>query len=216
MTVLNSNSSESSANELSYDDCIAGDHPTSGQLVARCYSAGDRTGHCIWWLEDGKPYLILKSIEGTSDQAWPESSPFQQIVCENVGAGGKPVLLGVGMAGKAHWSATIEGDLMTEAIAMDIACRTAAVPERLGSAYWVPPAWSVTPKAENGWLLDHPDGIQIAIDSIGNTPILFEHQKLTVHPIIEPTQHQRGQTYRWRYIVRPSGSVAPPTEPSNG
>lgn len=142
------------------------------------------------------------SVEGNSEQVWPESSPFQQIVCENVGAGNKPVLLGVGMAGKAHWSATIEGDSLTEAIAMDIACRSAAVPERLGSTYWIPDTWKATLTSENSISLEHISGINVAIDSVGNTPIVFEDQKMYIRPSVDGAQHQRGKTYRWRYLVR--------------
>jgi len=144
----------------------------------------------------------MMSVEGNSEQVWPESSPFQQIVCENVGAGNKPVLLGVGMAGKAHWSATIEGDSLTEAIAMDIACRSAAVPERLGSTYWIPDTWKATLTSENSLSLEDVSGIKVAIDSVGNTPIVFENQRIQIQPKIDGTRHQRGQTYRWRYLVR--------------
>ncbi len=144
----------------------------------------------------------MSSVEGNSEQAWPDSSPFQQIVCENVGAGNKPVLLGVGMAGKAHWSATIEGDSLTEAIAMDIACRSAAIPEQLGSTYWVPEAWKAVLISENSLTLEHSRGIKVTIDSIGNTPIVFENQRIQIRPTIDGTQHQRGKTYRWRYLVR--------------
>ncbi len=148
------------------------------------------------------PTLVLVSVEGNAEQAWPESSPLQQLVCENVGAGDKPVLLGVGMAGKAHWSATIEGDSMTEAIAMDIACRTAALPEQLGSAYWIPADWQATRISPNSFSLKHSRDIHLVVDSIGDTPIEFENQILTIRPRIDATQHQRGQTYRWRYVVR--------------
>ncbi|MDZ4848213.1 MAG: hypothetical protein SGI77_02880 [Pirellulaceae bacterium] len=212
---------------IEYADCIPNDHSSSGAFIARCYASGDRIGHCIWWLQDngsepvanaiplteslvhsaGKtPVLILASIEGNANQNWPESSPFQQIVCENVGAGGKPVLLAVGMAGKAHWSATIEGDSMTEAIAMDIACRTAAAPERLGSLYHVPTIWKATIVSNNSVLLEHPDGMSATIDSIGNAPLHFDAalRTLLIQPTIDATHHQRGQTYRWRYVLRRS------------
>ena len=202
MTDINSNHARSAERFLEYNECIKNDHSVSGSLMARCYKAGDRTGHCVWWLEDDIPTLIMMSLEGHSKQAWPESSPFQQIVCENVGAGEKPVLLGVGMAGKAHWSATIEGDSMTEAIAMDIACRTAVAPERLGSTYWIPPQWTAKLVTENSLSLEHLHGLKVVIESVGNTPIVYEGQKLQIHPKIDFANHHRGQTYRWRYLVR--------------
>ena len=106
------------------------------------------------------------------------------------------------MAGKAHWSAAIEGDSMTEAIALDIACRTAKLPERLGSAYGVPTIWNVDIQSKTKVLIEHPHGFQVEIESIGNTTVIVEDHKLLVQPSIDPTLHERGQTYRWRYIVR--------------
>jgi hypothetical protein len=106
------------------------------------------------------------------------------------------------MAGKAHWSATIEGDSMTEAIAFDMACRTAAAPLRLGSKYAIAEGWTVNAESDRTLLLQDDDGSQLAIDSIGNLPIQCEDRIVLIRPTIDPAQHQRGQTYRWRYVVR--------------
>ncbi len=45
--------------------------------------------------------VIARSIEGSSDQPWPASSPIQE-----VNKHGDYILLGVGMAGNSHWSAS--------------------------------------------------------------------------------------------------------------
>jgi hypothetical protein len=183
-------------------DCIEGLETRSGRLMASCHTVVDRTGHSVWWITDDAPRLLMTSIESDAHEAWPESSPLQQIVCESVGAGGKPVLLGVGMAGKAHWSATIEGDSLTEAIAFDMACRTAAAPLRLGSKYKIADGWIVRVESDRTLRLQDNDGNQLAIDSIGNLPIQCNDRSVLIHPIIDPAQHQRGQTYRWRYVLR--------------
>ncbi len=174
---------------------------SSGPLVARCFVTGDRTGHGIWWCEGGAE-LILSSLEGTPDQAWPCSPPFQEIVAENIAAGGRPALLGVGMAGKSHWSATIEGDGFSEAIAFDIACRTAAVPALLGSAYLIADHWTATRVSESSLSICHTDGRQVVLDTIGNCALAWSGKNVAIKPSLDATQHQRGKTYRWRYVLK--------------
>ena len=74
------------------------------------------------------------------------------------------MLLGVGMAGKAHWSATIEGDSMTEAIAFDMACRTSSLPLQLGSSYSIESSWRLVDHREHSVKLQHPDGFGIVTE----------------------------------------------------
>jgi hypothetical protein len=204
-------------------DCLP-DHQTfSGHLVARCHRWQDRVGHSLWWREASLPspetslspvkalsspgagpgeMLILQSQEGEASDPWPLSPPLQEIVAEPLAAGRRPVLLGVGMAGRSHWSATIEGDGMAEAIAMDIACRTAAAPARLGSSYRVPPAWEASLVDERSLHLQHPLGMSVLVEVIGALQLRWTAPQLTLCLPVDAENHHRGQTYRWRYVVR--------------
>jgi hypothetical protein len=190
-----------STENLSWDACLPKTETSSGPFVARCYSSNDRTGHGVWWV-DGEPHLILASLEGTPDQAWPTSPPLQEIVAETVAAGRQPSLLGVGMAGKSHWSATIEGDGFSEAIAFDIACRTAEAPALLGSAYLLAPHWKAERIADNSLLLVHENGYQAIIDTIGPCALAWAGANIAMKPLLDATTHQRGKTYRWRYVLK--------------
>jgi hypothetical protein len=106
------------------------------------------------------------------------------------------------MAGKAHWSATIEGDSMTEAIALDMACRTSSLPLQLGSAYSIESPWSLVNCQENSVTLQHQEGLRIVVEAVGELPVRWHPPILELRPVIVPDQHHRGQTYRWRYVVR--------------
>jgi hypothetical protein len=176
----------------------------SGPLVARGFALADRFGHSLWWLEEGQPKLIMISVEGTSDQAWPISPPFQELVMENIAAGGRPTLLAVGKAGKSHWSAAIEGDAFSEAIAFDIACRTVEAPPLLGSVYRVSNEWSIERLAPNALRLMHRTGLSVHMDVIGEAVLDWSEQRLAIKPPLDATVHQRGKTYRWRYVCRRS------------
>jgi hypothetical protein len=184
----------------SWDGCLPEMETSSGPLVTRCHAVGDRTGHSVWWRES-ETDMILLSLEGTSDQAWPCSPPLQEIVAENVAAGKRPALLGVGMAGKAHWSATIEGDAFTEAIAFDIACRTATVPALLGSAYLIGEAWTAS-QSDQSLILEHQDGRSVVLESIGSCGLAWSGRNVALKPLFDVDEHQRGKTYRWRYFLR--------------
>ncbi len=160
-------------------------------------------GHCLWWVdEDRGPVLVLTSVEGTSDQVWPISPPFQEIVCEPVGAGGKQVLLGVGRAGKSHWSATIEGDSMIEAIAFDIACRSSSAPEWLGSTYRIHPAWLVEETDESVIRLRFTERpVQLHLQTLGQVKLSYSDDQLAIEAAFDPANSPRGTTHRWRYIL---------------
>lgn len=83
--------------------------PTSGQLLRLEFEwSGDRWLH-RWLLvdptgESGAPLVLLSSIEGTPEQVWPPAPPLQDISRHELPSG--PAILGVGMAGIGHWSAS--------------------------------------------------------------------------------------------------------------
>jgi hypothetical protein len=84
---------------------------------------------------------LLESWEDdtvSSDEDWPASPPIQQLSLESIN--NRPTLLGVGQAGKSHWSISVEAIERAAAetdaaIRFDLACRTQATPDWLGSTY---------------------------------------------------------------------------------
>jgi len=81
--------------------------------------------------------VVLESCEGTPADAWPASSPLQSLSIEEL-TPGAPVGLLVGMAGKSHWSASIERLSGNNGWRWDIACRVNVTPDFLGSTYRLP------------------------------------------------------------------------------
>jgi hypothetical protein len=104
-----------------------GDQHLDGELlsVRLCFSE-DRFGHEIWLGDGANQIRVLRSLEGAPDEEWPASPPFQSLHVErreHAGAGRQLALL-VGMAGRSHWSASIEVDRAARQARFDIACRT--------------------------------------------------------------------------------------------
>jgi hypothetical protein len=84
--------------------------------------------------EDGSEQVtpLLASVEGTAADAWPSSPPLQSLSIEQRPEGNVALL--VGMAGRSHWSASIEALSAEGALRFDIACRTTDA-QRLASMY---------------------------------------------------------------------------------
>ena len=64
----------------------------------------DRFGHSIYFLQENQQRPLLTSVEGCATDDWPASPPLQQISAQEIG--GDPAIMGVGMAGHSHWSAS--------------------------------------------------------------------------------------------------------------
>lgn len=177
---------------------LAGLSVQSAHFEVDCYQANDRIGHRIYLGSD----LVLSSVEDFTTGDWPKSPPFQQIVSEPLGADKKPVLLGVGMSGKSHWSASIESDSLSDAIAFDMACRVAQVPAFLGSTYKLHGSWNATvAEANQAVLTDSQSGAVVYLNGIGRVEMSIVERILTIRCEIDEAMHTRGKTYRWRYAV---------------
>lgn len=94
---------------------------------------GDRWGHRIGI--DNSRFPILESLEGTADEHWPPSPALQQLHIEPRCATRQLALL-VGMAGRSHWSMSMELDAVVGRAVVDVACRVKQAGARLGSTYW--------------------------------------------------------------------------------
>jgi hypothetical protein len=82
---------------------------------------------------------ILTSREGRADEKWPPSPPLQSLHLEDR-PGGVPLSMLVGMAGRSHWSMSVEADAERGRLVFDVACRVSEQPLWLGSSYDSSPA----------------------------------------------------------------------------
>jgi hypothetical protein len=148
---------------------------------------GDRYVHIISMLDpSGQIQPLLESVEGSADDPWPPSPPLQSLSIETLPDGRSAALL-VGMAGRSHWSASIEPDRDAPALIFDVACRHPERPLSLGSRYR-----QVSAAGERVFI--HAEGADVA----GDGDILS----------IRPTAVASGAgTTRWKFTV-----IMPPTD----
>ena len=80
------------------------------------------------WKEDRFSHRILVdekevafSVEGDSSNIWPPSPPLQDLSLEDIA--GVPTIMGVGSAGRSHWSISIHWDAKQDGFLFDVACR---------------------------------------------------------------------------------------------
>lgn len=100
----------------------------------------DRFAHQLIIRSHDKPKarVLLSSLEGDSQQDWPASPPLQEIHLQEID--GRNVVMGVGMAGSAHWSIACESQTNDSSpkFVFDLACRVSEQPVWLGSSYQFP------------------------------------------------------------------------------
>lgn len=112
------------------------------------------------------------SIEGGQQEPWPASPPIQQLLTQEID--GSTAILGVGAAGRSHWS--ISAELQEGAIEFDVACRCKGDARFLGSSYELVDAVVIHSDETVVEARDGRIAIQAATDQAG--------------------------THRWRYSMR--------------
>lgn len=129
----------------------------AGDLKVAFFKLCDRFSHRVLVKHDENWSVVLESIEGSDQESWPASPPFQQIVGEPIGKDGRMVLLGVGLSGTGHWSVSVdEND--SGAIVFDVACRVSGDFGFLGSTWKLGKDWHLADAAEDRLLLRSPNG----------------------------------------------------------
>ncbi len=171
----------------------------NGSLRVNFAWSTDRFAHTIEWRDEADNWqVVLKSLEGTPDNAWPPSPPFQEVE-PHVGGSGLTCLLAVGLAGTSHWSASIEEILQVgqpsneSKIRFDVACRLKGAATTLESTYTVSDLLQVDSSEPLTYIT--PNGRRLRLDSTcdveaGSSTIAFRPQP---SPTTEPT------TVRWMY-----------------
>ena len=153
-----------------------------GSLAVEFIWQQDRYAQRVLWLRDGDELVVLESIEGTADTNWPISPPLQHVHVEER-PGDVVVALAVGMAGRSHWSMSVELDPTLNRLAFDVACRCHQQPERLGSMYR---------QTNDAWRVVLHDDARL-------------EPTLRIVPIT--VVEKLPATVRWRYVVEKSGKL---------
>jgi hypothetical protein len=141
--------------------------------------------------EAGETLAAWRDVHSGDSDDWPASPPIQELSLETIG--GQDVLLGVGRAGKSHWSVSIETiDIdSAPAIRFDYACRCPQPPDWLGTTYG-------PQSADNG---DDSTALQVTCgeDSSKVSDGWGASKRIVIKPSDQP-QKWPG-TVRWRYWI---------------
>ncbi len=162
----------------------------------------DRFAHQIALVEHGKLVPLLASIEGDADQIFPPSPPFQHLERDIARDGSRVVLL-TGIAGRAHWSASVKLSRAAPHVSFDVAARIHAPPERLGSTYRFaqPPNVSLaTQSCEQVPLYSNWRLIASANDAQAPSQITTSGSLCSIQPAPLPTAPW-PRTIRWSYTM---------------
>jgi len=145
--------------------------------------AQDRYAQWISAIEsDGREMPLLASFEGTAADEWPPSPPLQSLSIEEIAPGRRAALL-VGMAGRSHWSASIEPVAGETAFVFDLACRTSEACPLLGSSY--------RKVATGPWVVALSPELACTVQKSGED----------VKVVALPGEQRIPSTIRWRYKV---------------
>lgn len=191
---------QSTFNDQSTGDLESSIRTVGGTVIEAVYRRGeDRFQHGIRGRIGEDPAWLLQSCEGDGLQDWPCSPPIQQLVAERL-PDGSPALLGVGMAGKSHWSASIHRGDSNDGILFDFACRFSLTPKFLGSSY------RIHPQSEYRWsssrLVIRLDHLAVEVQVLGQARLAVDEDRvLVIKPLVDPNPFPA--TARWCYRMRP-------------
>lgn len=110
---------------------IAGD-PQQLAIKFIAHKIDDRFQSTLSIIKFGEEHPLMSSVEGDGQQPWPPSPPFQECLEQRIGE--DTIVLATGMAGKTHWSMSVEAD-DSPALVCDVACRTGTPPTEVGSQF---------------------------------------------------------------------------------
>jgi hypothetical protein len=176
------------------------------RLQVDFFKLADRYGHRLSVVlrdEAGRETLVplAESVEGTSDDPWPPSPPLQSLSIERLSERCTAALL-VGMAGRSHWSASIEAktDVIGE-FEFDFACRSQEMPRSLSCEYRVYPGVEVILDPKTWLLLLRSQNVLVCMKGLRGCE---EPEVIAdIHPRFRfalPVEALKpGKTLRWRY-----------------
>ncbi len=184
-------------------------------LEARFFVAGDRYGHVISLKTAQRGGVILESVEGAPDDAWPPSPPLLSLASpqdstSKILSSGRKVAMLLGMAGQSHWS--LAAELVTspegEWLIFDLACRTAAAPSFLGSRYRLGPDARWDAAADVVSLPQRSARLRVDASAAVATCSPREIEIVPRAASISPPATRFPATIRWKYSIEVSGPEA--------
>lgn len=103
-------------------------------IEVRFQRLADRWAHTIAATKGEHLMPLLASHEGGPEDDWPPSPPLQEVHLQEEANKGR-LILGVGGAGSARWSLSVEADPDRGRLVFDVACRLSVALSHCGSAY---------------------------------------------------------------------------------
>ncbi len=195
--------------------------PDGNGLRVVFYLNNDRWAHTVKIISGSQEFQAIESIEGSDADEWPPSPPLQEWN-QHAGEVGAALLL-LGMAGRCHWSLSVEADPHDGALIFDAACRTTGVPVFLGSSYRCagrclsvgPQVMDVDSEQENDIAQGNdiaPRKLHLAMQPIGEraVPLVTGTDSLLT---INAGDALAGRTVRWKYRLHALRRSADPSEP---
>lgn len=173
-----------------YSLSCAGSNGSTLQLDFR--RVGDRFVQSIRRLSsDGMCLAAWESVQKPEAELWPASPPIQELSLESIDS--RDVLLGVGRAGKCHWSLSVETVEIESAAAFwfDIACRCPEPPLWLGSTY--------QPSSGAAEHDDAPASSALKVLAQEDTTLTADGAQFRLQPTLTPRSWPG--TVRWRYAI---------------
>jgi len=163
----------------------------------------DRYCHRVDAITNGCRVPLLTSCEGDDSQAWPPSPPLQQLTYHQV-APGRCVLLGVGMAGRSHWSISLAVNEGGAAYVWDVACRVVETPQWLGCTYRLGCAAEAVDSAWRMVLAESCVELVAAREThqASGTILEREGEWLWIQPQTPWKHVGTSTTFRWKYALR--------------
>lgn len=197
---------------MATNNVIAKNEPvlSAGCLQVRFAFCDDRFAHEIWAADGDDWRPLMSSVEGTPEQSWPPSAPLQTLHVETRPEG--PIALLVGMAGKCHWSASVELDAERHQVRFELAARVRPPGSPwLGSTYQLAQGYRAVPVHGDRLELSasgaaHP-GIAIQSAESG-TLVELSSQGGVLIAAREILVADAPATIRWSYRVELSSPIA--------
>lgn len=100
------------------------------KVTVQFFRTAHQFGHCVSWTTGEQTIEMITNVEAGMD--WPPSPPVQDVHFEDRDA--NQILFGVGMAGKSHYSLSIESN-RRDKLSFEFACHLKEPPQFLGVTY---------------------------------------------------------------------------------